>query len=208
MTSLQKAIKKAKETKATEAEKAVELLASNTKYINYKASQELESDLSKSLTAIATTLTAIKDVVTSEGDTYSVQCYATASYAFGPIMSKAIGIVRSAGSMFTDERQAEFEALTGITYLEAMYINSTIGNPAYFTKKGELIPETAFDEENLETAMVSLCEMLNIPQSYTIAVNETSIAKWFQTEASKAEVKQLAFTKAESIVLEEFVIED
>lgn len=204
MSALSKKIKAMKDAKIKAELAKQDALADNEAYVDYLADLEIESDIITKLDKTITLLNGIKAITTNDGTTYKVNIFPVAENIFGPVTARVLGIVRGAGAMFTDERQKEFTAITGMPHLMAMKAQVTIGNPAYFNK-GEIVQATLVGD--YETPVSAVFNELEIPASLN-KVDDDTLAKWFQTEARKASAKLSAFKKEEALDTSKFTLED
>lgn len=202
------AISKAKEQrKRNKDEKRLELL-NNANYVDYKASILDEVEQVTKLTAIADTLNQMKPIITNDGSKYAVHCYPVAEYVFGPVMSRVLGIITASSAMFTDERQVEFQAITGISHLEASKARDAIGSPAYYSK-GQLAPAIPGNGNNLSIVMAAICDSLDIDMDYATIVNQSTINRWFSVAEAKANKQFAEFQQMDAIdSTNKFVLED
>lgn len=202
------AISKAKEQrKRNKDEKRLELL-NNANYVDYKASILDEVEQVTKLTAIADTLNQMKPIITNDGSKYAVHCYPVAEYVFGPVMSRVLGIITASSAMFTDERQIEFQAITGISHLEASKARDAIGSPAYYSK-GQLAPAIPGNGNNLSIVMTAICDSLDIDMDYATIVNQSTINRWFSVAEAKANKQFAEFQQMDAIdSTNKFVLED
>lgn len=202
------AISKAKELRKKQKDEARLKLLENNDYVNYKASILDEAEQVTHLTTIADQLNAMKAIVTTDGSKYAVHCYPVAEYAFGPVMSRVVGIITASSAMFTDERQLEFQAITGLSHLEASKAKDAIGSPSYYSK-GQLVPAIPANGESLSTVITAVCDSLGIDIEYASKVNNSTIARWFSVAEAKAEKQFTEFKQIEQIDLNnKFVLED
>ena len=128
------AIAKAKELRKQARDESKLALINNSNYVGYLASIEDEQDTIKQLTGVMDAVNKMKPIVTTDGTKYSVNCYPVRENIFGPVASRVLGLITSSSAMFTDERQAEFQALTGVNHLVFTKAKDAIGSPAYFSK--------------------------------------------------------------------------
>ena len=203
------AIAKAKESRKKVKDEAKLALINNGKYVDYLASVEDEQDQIKHLQGIMDQLNKIKPITTNDGTDYKVHVYPVAEYVFGPVMSRVIGIVTGSSAMFTDERQAEFEAITNMSYLTATNARVALGSPAYYSK-GNFVDELPSDtSDNIHTVVTAVCDALTVDVSYANKVNTSAIERWFATAKAKAEKQYGAFKKVESVdATNNFTLED
>lgn len=150
------AIATAKEARKKAKDEAKLGLLTNGKYAEYLASVEDESDQVNALTTIMDALNQMKPIVTNDGTKYGVNVYPVAEYAFGPVMSRVMGIIVGSSAMFTDERQTEFKAITGMTHLLASKAREAIGSPAYYSK-GTLTTALQGDGSDVTIAVTAVC---------------------------------------------------
>lgn len=202
------AIAKAKEARKKDRDTAKLALLENGNYATYLATVEDEAEQVTMLTAIMEQLNQIKPIETNDGSKYSVNIFPVAEYAFGPVMSRVIGIVAGSSAMFTDERQAEFKAITKMTHLLASKARDAIGSPAYYSK-GILANAIPGDGTSITTALTAVCDVLGIDLEYVNKVNQTTINRWFKVAQDKAEKQYAEFKKIEVIDSANcFILED
>ena len=140
------------------------------------------------------TVNKMKPIVTTDGTKYSVNCYPVRENIFGPVASRVLGLITSSSAMFTDERQAEFQALTGVSHLVFTKAKDAIGSPAYFSKG---IYADAFESNNecIESAVLAVLQGLNIDIAYADKLSDVNITKWFQLSEAKAREQQAEYSK-------------
>ena len=203
------AIARAKENRKRVRDEAKAELANNSKYVEYLAYVQDEEEQITSLQAVMDKLNGMKAIQTNDGTKYNVNIYPTAEYVFGPVMSRVLGIVTGSSAMFTDERQAEFEAITGTSFLAVSTARNLIGSPAYYSK-GVLTPEVpSMDIESIYIALTAVCNSLNIDITYVNKVTKASLERWFSVARAKAEKQFEAFERVEKVDSENnFTLED
>ena len=203
------AIARAKENRKRVRDEAKAELANNSKYVEYLAYVQDEEEQITSLQAIMDRLNGMKAIQVNDGAKYNVNIYPVAEYVFGPVMSRVIGIVSGSSAMFTDERQAEFEAITGTSFLAVSTARNLIGSPAYYSK-GVLTPEMpSMDIESISIALTAVCNSLNVDITYVNKVTKASLERWFSTARAKAEKQFEAFERVEKVDSENnFTLED
>ena len=203
------AISQAKENRKKAKDEAKLALINNGRYVDYLASIEDEEDQIKHLQAIIDQLNGMKAIVATDGTNYKVNIYPVAEYAFGPVMSRVLGIITGSSAMFTDDRQAEFEAITNVSYLAVSNARNALGSPAYYSK-GVFAPAIEFGQEDeIKTAVTAVCDSLDIDINYVSRVNTATLSRWFNTAEAKAKKQFDAYQKVEIVDSENnFTIED
>ena len=188
------AIAKAKELRKQARDESKLALINNSNYVGYLASIEDEQDTIKQLTGVMDAVNKMKPIVTTDGTKYSVNCYPVRENIFGPVASRVLGLITSSSAMFTDERQAEFQALTGISHLVFTKAKDAIGSPAYFSKG---IYADAFESNNecRESAVLAVLQGLNIDIAYADKLSDVNITKWFNLSEAKAREQQAEYSK-------------
>lgn len=188
------AIAKAKELRKQARDESKLALINNSNYVGYLASIEDEQDTIKQLTGVMDAVNKMKPIVTTDGTKYSVNCYPVRENLFGPVASRVLGLITSSSAMFTDERQAEFQALTGVSHLVFTKAKDTIGSPAYFSKG---IYADAFESNNecRESAVLAVLQGLNIDIAYADKLSDVNISKWFNLSEAKAREQQAEYSK-------------
>lgn len=206
---MEMAISRAKENRKRVRDEARAELANNFKYVEYLASVEDEEEQITSLQTVMDRLNGMKAIQVNDGTKYNVNIYPVAEYVFGPVMSRVLGIVTGSSAMFTDERQAEFEAITGTSFLAISTARNLIGSPAYYSK-GVLTPEMPpMDIESISIALTAVCDSLNIDIEYANKVTKASLERWFSVARAKAEKQFEAFERVEKVDSENnFTLED
>ena len=188
------AIAKAKELRKQARDESKLALINNSNYVGYLASIEDEQDTIKQLTGVMDAVNKMKPIVTTDGTKYSVNCYPVRENIFGPVASRVLGLITSSSAMFTDERQTEFQALTGVSHLVFTKAKDAIGSPAYFSKG---IYADAFESNNecRESAVLAVLQGLNIDIAYADKLSDANITKWFQLSEAKAREQQAEYSK-------------
>ena len=188
------AIAKAKELRKQARDESKLALINNSNYVGYLASIEDEQDTIKQLTGVMDAVNKMKPIVTTDGTKYSVNCYPVRENLFGPVASRVLGLITSSSAMFTDDRQAEFQALTGVSHLVFTKAKDAIGSPAYFSKG---IYADAFESNNecRESAVLAVLQGLNIDIAYADKLSDVNITKWFQLSEAKAREQQAEYSK-------------
>ena len=188
------AIAKAKELRKQARDESKLALINNSNYVGYLASIEDEQDTIKQLTGVMDAVNKMKPIVTTDGTKYSVNCYSVRENIFGPVASRVLGLITSSSAMFTDERQAEFQALTGVSHLVFTKAKDAIGSPAYFSKG---VYADAFESNNecRESAVLAVLQGLNIDIAYADKLSDVNITKWFQLSEAKAREQQAEYSK-------------
>ena len=188
------AIAKAKELRKQARDEAKLALINNSNYVGYLASIEDEQDTIKQLTGVMDAVNKMKPIVTTDGTKYSVNCYPVRENIFGPVASRVLGLITSSSAMFTDERQAEFQALTGVSHLVFTKAKDAIGSPAYFSK-GIYASFVDGNEEDIKSAVLAVLQGLNIDIAYADKLSDANITKWFNLSEAKAREQQAEYSK-------------
>ncbi len=188
------AIAKAKELRKQARDESKLALINNSNYVGYLASIEDEQDTIKQLTGVMDAVNKMKPIVTTDGTTYSVNCYPVRENIFGPVASRVLGLITSSSAMFTDERQAEFQALTGVSHLVFTKAKDAIGSPAYFSK-GIYASFVDGNEEDIKSAVLAVLQGLNIDIAYADKLSDVNITKWFKLSEAKAREQQAEYNK-------------
>ena len=188
------AIAKAKELRKQARDESKLALINNSNYVGYLASIEDEQDTIKQLTGVMDAVNKMKPIVTTDGTKYSVNCYPVRENIFGPVASRVLGLITSSSAMFTDERQAEFQALTGVNHLVFTKAKDAIGSPAYFSK-GIYASFVDGNEEDIKSAVLAVLQGLNIDIAYADKLSDVNITKWFNLSEAKAREQQAEYSK-------------
>ena len=188
------AIAKAKELRKQARDESKLALINNSNYVGYLASIEDEQDTIKQLTGVMDAVNKMKPIVTTDGTKYSVNCYPVRENIFGPVASRVLGLITSSSAMFTDERQAEFQALTGVSHLVFTKAKDAIGSPAYFSK-GIYASFVDGNEEDIKSAVLAVLQGLNIDIAYADKLSDVNITKWFALSETKAREQQAEYNK-------------
>jgi len=188
------AIAKAKELRKQARDESKLALINNSNYVGYLASIEDEQDTIKQLTGVMDAVNKMKPIVTTDGTKYSVNCYPVRENIFGPVASRVLGLITSSSAMFTDERQAEFQALTGVSHLVFTKAKDAIGSPAYFSK-GVYASFVEGNEEDIKSAVLAVLQGLNIDIAYADKLSDANITKWFKLSEAKAREQQAEYSK-------------
>ena len=188
------AIAKAKELRKQARDESKLALINNSNYVGYLASIEDEQDTIKQLTGVMDAVNKMKPIVTTDGTKYLVNCYPVRENIFGPVASRVLGLITSSSAMFTDERQAEFQALTGVSHLVFTKAKDAIGSPAYFSK-GIYASFVDGNEEDIKSAVLAVLQGLNIDIAYADKLSDVNITKWFNLSEAKAREQQAEHNK-------------
>lgn len=188
------AIAKAKELRKQARDESKLALINNSNYVGYLASIEDEQDTIKQLTGVMDAVNKMKPIVTNDGTKYSVNCYPVRENLFGPVASRVLGLITSSSAMFTDERQTEFQALTGVSHLVFTKAKDAIGSPAYFSK-GVYADAFEGNDDCRESAVLAVLQGLNIDITYADKLSDANITKWFQLSEAKAREQQAEYSK-------------
>ena len=188
------AIAKAKELRKQARDESKLALINNSNYVGYLASIEDEQDTIKQLTGVMDAVNKMKPIVTTDGTKYSVNCYPVRENIFGPVASRVLGLITSSSAMFTDERQTEFQALTGVSHLIFTKAKDAIGLPAYFSK-GIYVDTFEPNNECRESAVLAVLQGLNIDIAYADKLSDANITKWFNLSEAKAREQQAEYSK-------------
>lgn len=188
------AIAKAKELRKQARDESKLALINNSNYVGYLASIEDEQDTIKQLTGVMDAVNKMKPIVTTDGTKYSVNCYPVRENIFGPVASRVLGLITSSSAMFTDERQTEFQALTGVSHLVFTKAKDAIGSPAYFSK-GIYASFVDGNEEDIKSAVLAVLQGLNIDIAYADKLSDANITKWFKLSEAKAREQQAEYSK-------------
>ena len=188
------AIAKAKELRKQARDESKLALINNSNYVGYLASIEDEQDTIKQLTGVMDAVNKMKPIVTTDGTKYSVNCYPVRENIFGPVASRVLGLITSSSAMFTDERQTEFQALTGVSHLVFTKAKDAIGSPAYFSK-GVYASFVDGNEEDIKSAVLAVLQGLNIDIAYVDKLSDANITKWFNLSEAKAREQQAEYNK-------------
>ena len=184
-----------------EAQKAAEaeLLANSDSYIDFALDIEEEKESITKLDNIITRVNQIAPVVTNTGERYTVQCYPVSEYLFGLVGARLLALVNVTGSMFTNERQRELTAITGVDYITWTKASNALGKPMYFSKGTVSTPVSA-DIQELIKAMTIIAITLGIPTRQIAGINEVTINKYFLNQEIKATEKEAEFYKSQAIL--------
>ncbi|MFW9601343.1 MAG: hypothetical protein ACMV1B_03380 [Prevotella sp.] len=188
------AIAKARELRKQARDDAKLALINNVDYVGYLASIEDEAEVITQLTGVMDAVNKMKPIVTTDGTKYSVNCYPVRENIFGPVASRVLGLITSSSAMFTDERQAEFQALTGVSHLVFTKAKDAIGSPAYFSK-GIYASFVDGNEEDIKSAVLAVLQGLNIDIAYADKLSDVNITKWFNLSEAKAREQQAEYSK-------------
>ena len=191
---MEMAIAKAKELRKQARDESKLALINNSNYVGYLASIEDEQDTIKQLTGVMDAVNKMKPIVTTDGTKYSVNCYPVRENIFGPVASRVLGLITSSSAMFTDERQTEFQALTGVSHLVFTKAKDAIGSPAYFSK-GIYASFVDGNEEDIKSAILAVLQGLNIDIAYADKLSDANITKWFNLSEAKAREQQAEYSK-------------
>jgi len=172
-------------------------LIENKDYIGYVAKVEEEEEIVSALNAKLDLLNKMKAIKTNDGVEYKVNAYPVAEYIFGQVMARVLALATVSSSMFTDERQMEFTAVTGTSYLKASKANIALGNPAYFSKGkyNEAVP--AASTSTIRNCLLVMLTDLSIDTEYLDNVPDEAFTRWFTVAETKARKQEAEFLKTD-----------
>ena len=184
-----------------EARKAAEagLLTNSDSYIDFTLDIEEEKESITKLDNIINRVNQIAPVVTNTGERYTIQCYPVSEYLFGLVGARLLALVNVTGSMFTNERQRELTAITGVDYITWTKASNALGKPMYFSKGTVSTPVPANIPE-LMKAMTIIAITLGISTRQIAGINEVTINKYFLNQEIKATEKEAEFYKSQAIL--------
>jgi hypothetical protein len=190
--------------------KAQEQQANNEALVELYARNSVDEKKIAALDLVIKQLTAIKAIIANDGTKYRVHCYPTASATFGEVDARVMGILLAAGSMFTEERMAEYSAITGIPCLMAKKIVEDIGSPAYINKDNVLVEEVKGPLANLEVNMMAvgmgLTQVTQLP--ITPEITTSKIDTYFTKAKNKAEERDKENQLSEDLDNDPFTMQD
>jgi len=177
---------------ATAAQEA--LLLDNPSYQDLVLDIEEDITHSAKLIAIVNRVNQIKAITTNDGTKYSINCFALPQYIFGPVMAQVLGLVNITGAMFTDERKAEFSAITGVPIIIWETVADAMGRPAYFSK-GIVVNSIEPNQNKFDMAIKLLLTNLKLPLRYADKAYASNLEKYFLRCEDKAVTAQAELTK-------------
>lgn len=208
MTALEKKIAErilAKEKARTAKD---EVLANNETYVDYLVDKKIESNNVVHLDAVINQINAMKTIVAQDGTKYAIHCYPVAESIFGAVGSRLLAIAQIAGAMFTNERQAEFTALTSIDYLIALDAYHKLGKPAYFSKQMTLVDELPF-QEGYDIPLMAIAASLGLDADEAKLITDEKLKALFSASKKKAEQKLEEYSRTKETAEDsEFTMED
>ena len=208
MTALEAKI--AERMAAKEKARAVkdEVLANNETYVDYLVDKKIESNNVVHLDAVINQINSMKAIVAQDGTKFAVHCYPVAESIFGAVGSRLLAIATISGAMFTSERQAEFQALTGVDYLIGLDAYHKLGKPAYFSKQMTLVDELPF-QEGYQTPLMAIAATLGLDADEAKLITDEKLKALFSASKKKAEQKLEEYSKTrETAEDSEFTMED
>lgn len=188
MTALEKKIAERMAAKEKARTAKDEVLANNETYVDYLVDKKIESNNVVHLDAVINQINAMKTIVAQDGTKYAIHCYPVAENIFGAVGSRLLAIAQIAGAMFTNERQAEFTALTSIDYLIALDAYHKLGRPAYFSKQMTLVDELPF-QEGYDIPLMAIAAALGLDADEAKLITDERLKALFSASRKKAEQK-------------------
>lgn len=185
-----------------------EVLANNETYVDYLVDKKIESNNVVHLDAVINQINAMKAIVAQDGTKYAIHCYPVAESIFGAVGSRLLAIAQIAGAMFTNERQAEFTALTSIDYLIALDAYHKLGRPAYFSKQMTLVDELPF-QEGYDIPLMAIAASLGLDADEAKLITDEKLKALFSASKKKAEQKLEEYSRTKETAEDsEFTMED
>lgn len=208
MTALEKKIAERMLAKQTAKAAKDEVLANNETYVDYLVDKKIESNNVVHLDAVINQINSMKAIVAQDGTKYAIHCYPVAENIFGAVGSRLLAIATISGAMFTNERQAEFTALTSIDYLIALDAYHKLGRPAYFSKQMTLVDELQF-QEGYQTPLMAIAASLGLDADEAKLITDEKLKALFSASKKKAEQKLEEYSRTrETAEDSEFTMED
>lgn len=170
------------------------LLLDNPSYQDLVLDLEEDVNHSTKLTAIVNRVNQIKAITTNDGTKYSINCFGLPQYIFGPVMAQVLGLVNVTGAMFTDERKAEFNAITGVPTIVWEAVADAMGRPAYFSK-GIVVDAIGPNADKFAMAIKLLLTNLGLPLRYADKASTSNLEKYFLRCEDRAVTAQAELTK-------------
>jgi len=191
------AIDKQKLIRQQNADEAKLKLIENADYIGYVAKVEEEEEIVSALNTKLDLLNKMTAIKTNDGVEYKVNAYPVAEYIFGQVMARVLALATVSSSMFTDERQINYAAITEISYLKASKANLALGNPSYFSKGkyNEAIPAASIG--TVRNCLLVMLTDLDIDTEYLDAVPNDAFQRWFTVAETKARKQEAEFKKTD-----------
>lgn len=185
-----------------------EVLANNETYVDYLVDKKIESNNVVHLDAVINQINAMKAIVAQDGTKYAIHCYPVAESIFGAVGSRLLAIATISGAMFTNERQAEFTALTSIDYLIALDAYHKLGRPAYFSKQMTLVDELPF-QKGYDIPLMAIAASLGLDADEAKLITDEKLKALFSASKKKAEQKLEEYSRTrETAEDSEFTMED
>ena len=208
MTALEKKIAERMLAKQTAKAAKDEVLANNETYVDYLVDKKIESNNVVHLDAVINQINSMKAIVAQDGTKYAIHCYPVAESIFGAVGARLLAIATISGAMFTNERQAEFTALTGVDYLIGLDAYHKLGRPAYFSKQMTLVDELPF-QEGYQTPLMAIAASLGLDADEAKLITDDKLANFFSASKKKAEQKLEEYSRTrETAEDSEFTMED
>ncbi len=208
MTALEKKIAERMLAKQTAKAAKDEVLANNETYVDYLVDKKIESNNVVHLDAVINQINSMKAIVAQDGTKYAIHCYPVAESIFGAVGARLLAIATISGAMFTNERQAEFTALTGVDYLIGLDAYHKLGRPAYFSKQMVLVDELPF-QEGYQTPLMAIAASLGLDADEAKLITDDKLANFFSASKKKAEQKLEEYSRTrETAEDSEFTMED
>ena len=187
---------------------ANEALLNNDSYVNMVVNDSIQLDAINAIDTVIRAVNKIDPIISNAGDRFIVNCYSVATGIFGEVVGRILGLVNVSGAMFTDERQKEFYAITGVPYITWANAAKAFGNPAYFSK-GIITDETDGDVEELKLRVQAILIKMGLASSYAETITESNITKYFLNRQVKATKDEAAYHKAQALTSSaNYTIED
>jgi len=184
------------------------LLLNDDKYLeSVRKTNAMKQELDTLNSKIAM-LNEIEPFITPTGDKYGIRCFPVNSFGLGH--SLVIGICLSSVQAFTEEKLAEYAAISGLNEILLQQVVLAFGRTAYFSKEGKLVDGVTGDYNELATLLKSVYIELGLQEFNAEDVTEALYNNHFARDFAKAQKQEIEWNKAQ--VLEgdhiDFVIED
>ena len=203
-------INQMKEVRLTELTKAKLALVNRDDIVIMRIDlTELNKEIKK-LNSIISQLNLIKPFVAKDGRRFRVNVFSQVSN-FGPGLGQLIGIIQGAKSAFTDEMALEYEAITGVPYLELVMCADALGSADYYNV---VTNEIKFGEEGDMKKFIPLLLSIEARMGLSMVVPDSdddiinAVAKWQMKAIKRSRIKQKESKLSDNLDTDSFVLED
>lgn len=191
-------------SKAKATSDAQDALLDNDQFMQLQLSIANRAKAQAKCAELLTQVNSIKPFIANDGRKFSVNAYAIG--IFGPAIAELVGIIGGSRSAFTDDMEAQYQAITNLKPIELKLASEALGQPAYF-KDGVLHEAIEPNYDAIYPLMQSITAQLGILDVLpSKAKFDALVSKWHSAALRSATNKLEAYNSHEDTDTDNFVL--